>query len=86
MLKPSTARPARVASVRNCASTSGMSSWITTVSIGTVPSLELHHMDDGMPLGKTTIIGGISPCAIAESNHEASWGMPAIGGPEPCSQ
>ena len=86
MLKPSRMRPRRSAMVRKVASTWGIRSSITTDSMRYSPSLELHHMLAPMPLGKTTSMGGILPCAIALPNHELTHGMPAIGLPEPCSQ
>jgi len=61
-----------------------MSSSNTTVSIGTAPSLESHHMLAPIPFGKTTIIGGMRPCAIAVPYQLLSHGIPAIGLPEPC--
>ena len=65
MLKPSIKRPSRLAMVRKEASMCGMSSFTTTVSIGTLPSFESHHMLVASPLGKTMSIGGILPSRIA---------------------
>jgi len=86
MLKPSSTRPRRAAIVRNVASTRGMRSSITTDSMGTVPSLESHHMLAPMPFGNTTMTGGIRPCAVAFRNQPFTEAMPAVGLPEPCSQ
>ena len=86
MLKPSTMRPFRAAIVRKVASTCGTRFSVTTVSMGTVPSFESHHMLEPMPLGKTTIMGGILPCVMALPYHELSHAMPEVGLPLPCSQ
>ena len=59
---------------------------MTTRSMGTAPLFESHHMLYDMPLGNSTIMGGIAPCAIAVPKYADIHGMLSVPSPDPCSQ